>query len=563
MQEQCNCHNFGKRDICFRCNQPKTDRAILITASNEPFGDSAVTSDFATSALVVRGFPAYATDDQLKEIFRAYAVVKDARIIRDPITMASKGLAFVQFHGPEHASYTLQCSHGLQMEGSPLRTAFAKENVMLQMLNQMANASITPVPPPAMPMAAFSHANPLIASAMQAAQWSLNNGYSGTSATAASSALPLAQTGFAAPHLAKPVWPPLFETNGGAYLFQTKSGYFLEPISEFYYCPKSKLYYSARDGGYYYHDATRDPPFRRHCPPLPIEPQDVPVSAPSAVPDVPAALVEEAPVHKPVQMSLGKAKGAKAGAAPAKKVLQDMAKWQAAAQDLEEDEANVNEAFGRRGPRPPAAPVVHAPTVAPAAPTSAPPVAISAPAAVPEASAPAGKAICNLCRRQFPSAEMLTRHEKESKLHAENLAKAQAAGPPPPAPPAVPQYRDRASERREQFGSVADHVILHVPEEANMPRPPPPPAPGPPVSVAADISNPGNHLLRKMGWKDGQGLGANNDGAVQAVGVSASHAHVSSVKSSISYTDPAQYKESILAATRARYEQVSKQSGMQ
>eukprot|EP01040_Poterioochromonas_malhamensis_P022127 gene22127-26845_t len=40
-----------------------------------------------------------------------------------------------------------------------------------------------------------------------------------------------------------------------------------------------------------------------------------------------------------------------------------------------------------------------------------------------------------------------------------------------------------------------------------------------PVDVAADEHNPGNLLLRKFGWTDGQGLGKDNAGRAVAVGV--------------------------------------------
>ena len=52
-----------------------------------------------------------------------------------------------------------------------------------------------------------------------------------------------------------------------------------------------------------------------------------------------------------------------------------------------------------------------------------------------------------LCRRAFDSLEQLRKHEAKSKLHAENLAKAQASG-------GGGAYRDRASERRQIYGQV-------------------------------------------------------------------------------------------------------------
>ena len=72
---------------------------------------------------------------------------------------------------------------------------------------------------------------------------------------------------------------------------------------------------------------------------------------------------------------------------------------------------------------PPPPPGVRAPPIAVALPVAAvaksPIVVPAATAAAPVSSLP----VCLLCQRQFPSFEMLQRHEKESKLHADNLKK--------------------------------------------------------------------------------------------------------------------------------------------
>lgn len=71
---------------------------------------------------------------------------------------------------------------------------------------------------------------------------------------------------------------------------------------------------------------------------------------------------------------------------------------------------------------PPPPPGVRAPPMAtplPVAAAAISPAAGPAPTAAPVPRAP----VCLLCQRQFPSFEMLQRHEKESKLHADNLNK--------------------------------------------------------------------------------------------------------------------------------------------
>eukprot|EP00981_Chlorochromonas_danica_P013062 scaffold5744_cov179-Ochromonas_danica.AAC.9 len=576
--DACGCHNFAKRDVCFRCNQPRTERAIVITPANEPFGDSAVASDTPTSSVVVRGFPPLSSEEQLNEVFRQFAVVKECTIVRDPTTLAPKGLAFVQFHSVDHAVYALQGAQTLQVEGNSLRVAYAKEHAMRQLLAAQRPFP-SGMPLPIMPMAGAPLpgmlpnpvASALTASAMQAAQWSLNNGFAGL--TSAPPMMPTAHPVMTAPPVpAKPLWPPLFETHGSAYIFQVKSGYFLEPHSECYYCPKSKLYYSARNGVYYRYDPSIDPPFRRFDPPQPIEPEDKP--APAAV-AAEISAVAESTVRQPVSLSLGGVMKAKAkGVAPNKKVLQDMAKWEAAQKEEEEPEeeipSNVNSAFGKRVSK---AAVTAAPPVAPSAvsallvlsseevvnsvsssgsPPNLPTAAISSNVV----SSSANKIVCTLCRRQFPSAEVLARHEKESKLHAENLAKAQKQ-----QKSSTSQYRDRAEERREMFGSVADHV-------RKAPSPLEPIAStarsvvesAPPVPLTADESNPGNVMLRKMGWKVGQGLGKDGDGIVDAIGVN-DNKESSAILSTLRATsgEGSHHKDNRLAATRARYEQVSKE----
>jgi hypothetical protein len=181
---------------------------------------------------------------------------------------------------------------------------------------------------------------------------------------------------------------------------------------------------------------------------------------------------------------------------------------------------------------------------------------------------------------------MLSRHEKESKLHADNLAKAaaasamSAAGQLPQGP--AQQYRDRAEERRELFGSVADHVRSRSPlgtsdaRDASA-RPAAPAAPAAAVPVSADASNPGNQLLRRMGWKEGQGLGKAADGKVEAVGVehglpgsngSGSVSGSSTMRGALKATAAAAgaagggaeslYRDNLAAATRARYDQIDR-----
>lgn len=247
----------------------------------------------------------------------------------------------------------------------------------------------------------------------------------------------------------KPQWPPCFETEGGAYVFQAASGYFYEPVSEYYYCPKSKLYYNSDTGAYFRYEPGLNPPFVLFNPPLPL------MTTTTTSTEISAATTESALKpegngvstagisRKPVVMSIGFGgnKGTKPKAAATapivntatKGVFENIAKW-GSIRDQDDSEKSVVESTT---------------TNLAVEKTTSPTLSLSEVAAVTASgssysgnanaikaivnnTAPVSsntepglstKPVCLLCRRQFNSADQLLRHEKESKLHAENLAK--------------------------------------------------------------------------------------------------------------------------------------------
>jgi hypothetical protein len=260
-------------------------------------------------------------------------------------------------------------------------------------------------------------------------------------------------------------------------------------------------------------------------------------------------------------------------------------------------------------------------SIPPSAPVTDHVVVVAAVAAV------VGPAVCLLCRRQFASPEMLQRHERESKLHADNLRQSlllaatpqqtssddavsgeatsgvessSSSAPPPPPPPV---YRNRALERRENQEGSGDNSSLAAVGERGGRRgdikelfsgggrggfgdvgrgetsfrslvsrdiTSPPASAAVPVAVFQDASNVGNALLRKMGWTDGSGLGRDGTGREEAVGVElaagvgkrgsmhATAAAGSATSNSLYQYKEGSYKESLLSATRARFEQIAK-----
>ncbi|EYB95848.1 hypothetical protein Y032_0155g3053 [Ancylostoma ceylanicum] len=141
------------------------------------------------------------------------------------------------------------------------------------------------------------------------------------------------------------------------------------------------------------------------------------------------------------------------------------------------------------------------------------------------------KKMCLLCKRAFPSVDVLRKHVEKSDLHRKNLEEkrvewgrqyvtammeGQGEQVPPIQPPQQEQkivYRDRAKERREAFGldpGVSDYARMNEfggrSEEALRRE-----------SEAASMrplgdDNIGSRLLKGMGWREGQGVGRNSQG---------------------------------------------------
>lgn len=79
----------------------------------------------------------------------------------------------------------------------------------------------------------------------------------------------------------------------------------------------------------------------------------------------------------------------------------------------------------------------------------------------------------------------------------------------------APQYRDRAFEIRKLHGSSGKKITFSINKNLSKTKI------KPLVSTSKPISeeNIGNKMLKKMGWKSGEGLGANKDGITEPLSV--------------------------------------------
>ncbi|KAH8102847.1 hypothetical protein BXZ70DRAFT_926798 [Cristinia sonorae] len=145
---------------------------------------------------------------------------------------------------------------------------------------------------------------------------------------------------------------------------------------------------------------------------------------------------------------------------------------------------------------------------------------------------------CLLCARQFKTLDQLKRHNNESDLHKRNFADAalrdiarekvkaaRAKASSSTTTTEQPKYRDRASERRIMHNQpdiplpdITGNAKSSALKKRQAEGPPAPPSPPPPpLNPGQDENNVGNKLLRMMGWKEGTGLGTDGEGRVDPI----------------------------------------------
>lgn len=277
------------------------------------------------------------------------------------------------------------------------------------------------------------------AEALRAAQWSSSNGYSkaGGDNYGGQGSIPSAVV--KPPKLSK--YPPLFEVEGSRYVFLSSSGCFHHQLSEFYYMPKSKLYYSGRTGVYYrYKEPVGKPPlsqlvpfperytaaegkyFQIFGPPLPSV-NSATLHNPSStanVSDTKTGTSESTSgdgktgstvtTKKNFSMSLGVKKVTRPKI-ESRRVLSDVSVSEEISAAVSSDGSDI--ALSSRKAENTASPPSTSTDTSTTVTTTNTTTTVTA----------SGAPACLLCRRQFTSPEQLERHIKESKLHAENVRK--------------------------------------------------------------------------------------------------------------------------------------------
>lgn len=229
----CGCINFARRTSCFQCNEPKTDDSpsVDVGLSNSTAGRRSSESG-PTHVLVVRGLDEDADEEMIRYEFSKHAPIKDLRLVRDKFTHVSRGFAFVHFFSVEDATKALEATNGtiLDKNGKILRVAYAKS----------VHGSGTGMP-------ASSHASNLAAAAIEAAAFSQQ--YDGAGWAPKEYNHDEKQTGGHAQGIGEMASAPQ-----SGYVWDEASGYYYDAASGYYYDGNSGLYYDSSSGIWYSYD---------------------------------------------------------------------------------------------------------------------------------------------------------------------------------------------------------------------------------------------------------------------------------------------------------------------
>lgn len=315
-------------------------------------------------------------------------------------------------------------------------------------------------------------------------------------------------------------WPPQFESDGAAYIFDTRSGFFYEASSDFFYDPKTKLYYGNKKGKYFEYCSDVKPPFKVVAGPKagdnvedePAKSGDGNTNTGSESPsNASNGAKPDKKEKKKIAICIKKKFNGKKEATPAvPKQTPEVSKPTVPPPQIKKKHAVNIEKWSARGremrDHPNAAATKPTPEFIPTSNTknTSVPASNEQPHVTKTVS---GQPVCMLCKRKFADMLKLNQHIEQSALHKQNLERAQAAQSQQ-APSA--EYRDRAKERRVMYGPEAtspstDDVMemgpsltkARVVTETETKRP----------DENLGDDNIGNQMLKKLGWKKGDALG--------------------------------------------------------
>ncbi|KAG2471279.1 RBM5 protein, partial [Polypterus senegalus] len=465
------------------------------------------------TAIILRNIAPLTTVEAIIAALAPYAnlSVSNIRLIKDKQTGHNRGFAFIQLSSPLEASQLLLTLQGLQpplkLDGKTIGVDYAKsarKDLLLPDGNRIS---------------AFSVASTAIA----AAQWSSSQGGADAAAEQEESPSQLptpaasTETKFAVP-------------DTSTYQYDESSGYYYDPQTGLYYDPNTQYYYNSQTQQYLYWDSEKQ--------------TYIPASENSSSSN--SQMSSSSPTSGLPPNKEPKEKKEKPKSKTAQQIAKDMERW---AKSLNKQKENFKNSFQ---------PVMKDEERKESAAADAGFALFEKKQGIQEkqqylseivnngddenllkcglVAAYSGdsdteepepekyeegidrltdwkKMACLLCRRQFPNKDALVRHQQLSELHKQNMEVykrtklTDAELEELEMKETEIKYRDRAAERREKYG---------------IPTPPEPKkrkyyeAPSvnyeQPTKDGLNSDNIGSKMLQAMGWKEGKGLGRNQQG---------------------------------------------------
>uniref|UniRef100_A0A4W6D2E5 RNA binding motif protein 5 n=1 Tax=Lates calcarifer TaxID=8187 RepID=A0A4W6D2E5_LATCA len=528
----CGLYNFRRRLKCFRCGAAKAGNLM------QQCWDIVL---FCT-AIILRNIAPLTTVEAIMTALAPYANLSsnNIRLIKDKQTGQNRGFAFVQLSSPLEASQLLTILQGLQpplkLDGKTIGVDYAKSARKDLLLPDGNRVSAFSVASTAIAAAQWSSSQPQQSSEGMSEYSYLQEGYTpmsqdyqtfyqqGAGASTSQGNGILGGTRSFTPYRSVP--------DTSTYQYDESSGYYYDPQTGLYYDPNTHYYYNSQTQQYLYWDSEKQ----------------TYVPAPS---DTNAGQNDNASGSAATgskESKEGKEKKEKPKSKTAQQIAKDMERW---AKSLNKQKENFRSSFqpisqeerkeaaaadagytlfekkqagslDRLMPEMPRGLEEEPPT------SSCGLVAAYSGDSDPEeggAEPDSGdigqdkltdwkKLACLLCRRQFPNKESLIRHQQLSDLHKKNLEVlrrsklTEAELEELERKETEMKYRDRAAERREKYGIPEPPV----PKKKKFNQPPPVINYEQPTKDGLNSDNIGNKMLQAMGWKEGKGLGRNQQG---------------------------------------------------
>lgn len=525
---KCGLYNFKRRQVCYRRNcQGKRSEGLVFGSDM----DRNALSEAAgiTKHLLFRRLDALTTEekilDSIKE--RCSKTVLDSiagiTIGRETLTGASKCLAYINFNSIADSttahSELVSLHPPLEIDGREVLISFYNEPKKVVKQNNVDYAAYyAQVANYTASTQAMSEADRVNAAAAVA-----------QSAISAAQARHMAWTPVSVPTFVASTSQPTpvanVPTGDGktqytapdvrTFMYDETSGYYYDPATGLYYDGTTQYFYNSSTNQYMYWDSTTSTYIAAT--------QAQQNTDQAKLPNPPQATIENTISKEPPEEKKKKEKEDKVKVA--KKIAKDMERW---ARTLNQKKENARSNIVMEQPLDTSASkgsadigfsvlgagpsLTHVRELSPP-PESTDEFLVKKVAEPIEADSDEGiidwaKLTCLLCKRRFPSADVLTKHKSLSDLHKQNLAEYRKKNELMPQPNG---YRDRAAERRMKFGENEPVVRKRYEPPEGMRQPV---QSHPPPSVVDTI---GGKMLQKMGWSEGRGLGKEEQGRIAPI----------------------------------------------